>query len=261
MSAILNSKLNQLLITLALVGTVVALGAYAYVTVKQQSQWGGPTTINVSGKGEVMVKPDIAQFSFSVKGDGVDAAAAQAKSAEAINVVMGYLKENSIDEKDIKTEGYNLTPKYTYDSKPCLFGSYCPPSEPKQEGFEVYQSISVKVRDTKKAGELLSGIGAKGATDISGLNFTVDNDEAVKTEARKLAIADAKAQAEVLAESLGVKIVKMISYYEDTPATAMYGGGMMDMAMSAKAEMAPAPEIPTGENMTTSNVTITYEVK
>lgn len=261
MSAILNSKLNQLLITLALVGAVLALGAYSYVMLKQQSQWGGPTTINVSGKGEVMVKPDIAQFSFSVKGDGADATAAQAKSAEAINAVMAYLKENSIDEKDIKTEGYNLTPKYTYENKPCLYGSYCPPSEPKQEGFEVFQTISVKVRDTKKAGELLSGVGAKGATDISGLNFTVDDEDALKVDARKLAIEDAQKQADVLAKTLGVKIVKMVSYYEDTPASPMYGGGMMDMAMSAKAEMAPAPEVPTGESKTTSNVTITYEVK
>ncbi|MBY0538224.1 SIMPL domain-containing protein [Patescibacteria group bacterium] len=261
MSEILNSKLNQLLITLVLVGFVVALGSYAFVTLKQQAQWGGPTTINVSGTGEVMATPDIAQFSFSVRGEGADAAAAQAKSAEVINAVTAYLKENGIEDKDIKTEGYNMNPKYKFEQKPCLIGSYCPPGEQIPDGFEVYQTITVKVRVIDKAGTLLSGIGDKGATDISGLTFTIDDDEALKDEARKLAIEDAQAQAEILADSLDVKIVKMISYYEDSPMEPMYGGGMMGVPMSAKAEMAPTPNIPTGENKTVSNVTITYEVK
>jgi hypothetical protein len=261
MSEILNSKFNQLLITLVLVGAVVALGAYSYVMLKQQSQWGGPMTINVTGKGEVMATPDIAQFSFSVRGEGVDAATAQSKSAEAINAITEYLKENGIEDKDIKTEGYNLNPKYKFEARPCLLGSYCPPGEQIPDGFEVYQSITVKVRAMDSAGKLLSGVGEKGATDISGLSFTIDDEEALKTKARKLAIEDARAQGEILAENLGVKIVKMISYYEDTPSIPMYAGGMMDMAMSAKAEMAPTPNIPLGENETISNVTITYEIK
>ena len=261
MSEIFNSKFNQLLITLVLAGSVVALGSYAYVTLKQQSQWGGPMTINVSGKGEVMVKPDIAQFSFSVRGEGTDAAAAQAKSAESINAVNAFLKESGVEEKDIKTEGYTMNPKYKYEAKPCLYGAYCPPGEPIANGFEVYQSITVKVRAIDTAGKLLSGIGSKGATDISGLTFTVDDEDAQKAEARKLAIEDAKAQGKILAESLGVKIVKMISYYEDAGGMPMYDNRMMDTAMSAKAGMAPTPEIPTGESKTVSNVTITYEIK
>ena len=207
-----------------------------------------------------MVKPDIAQFSFSVRGEGTDAAATQAKSTEAINAVTAFLKENGVEEKDIKTEGYNMNPKYKYETKPCLYGSYCPPGEQTADGFEVYQTITVKVRAIDNAGKLLGGIGDKGATDISGLTFTVDDEEAQKAEARKLAIEDAKEQGKILAESLGVKIVKMISYYEDSPMMPMYGGGMMD-AMSAKAEMAPTPNIPTGENKTVSTVTITYEIK
>lgn len=261
MSSIFNSRINQILITLVLAGSVVALGAYAYVTIKQHSQWGGPMTINVSGKGEVMAKPDIAQFSFSVRAEGADAATAQAASAEKINAVTAFLAENGIEDKDVKTEGYNMNPKYRYEQKPCLYGSYCPPGEQIADGFEVFQTITVKVRDMDKAGTLLSGVGSKGATDISGLSFTIDDEDALKAEARKLAIEDAQAQAEILAESLDVKIVKMLSYFEDTPMSPMYGGGMMDMAMSARAEMAPTPNIPTGENKTTSTVTITYEVK
>jgi uncharacterized protein YggE len=208
----------------------------------------------------VVAKPDVAQFSFSVRAEGADATEAQGKSATAINNVMSYLKENGVGEKDIKTEGYNLVPKYTFEQKPCAFGTYCQPGEQKQNGFEVFQTVTVKVRDITKAGAVLGGVGAKGATDISGLNFTVEDEEKAKSDARALAIEDAQKQAEELAKSLGVTIVKMTSYYEDTPAMPYYAGANMDMAM-AKSESMPVPEVPVGESKTVSTVNLTYEIK
>ncbi len=262
MNGILNTPINRALVTLALIGLVAALGSYAYVSLKNARGWVGPTTISVVGNGEVTAVPDIATFSFSVKADGKDAPEAQAKSAEALNTVTSYLRDQGVAEKDIKTAGYNLMPKYTYEQKPCLMGSWCPPGEQKQDGFEVYQSVTVKVRDTAKAGALLSGVGEKGATDISGLGFTIDDEDKYKADARALAIDDAKAQAEVLAEKLGVRLVEMTGFYEDTPDTGMpYYGMGGDMAMSAKAEMAPTPDVPVGENTITSRVNLTYVVR
>jgi hypothetical protein len=141
-------------------------------------------------------------------------------------------------------------------------GMYCPPSEPKQTGFEVYQMVTVKVRKTETAGTVLSGVGEKNATDVSGLGFTIDDEEKYKSEARELAIADAKEQAEALAKQLGIKLGDMTGYYEDMPYSPMpYYGMGGDMAMSAKAEMAPSPEVPMGENTITSRVNLTYEYR
>jgi len=256
-----SSKINRALITLVLAAAVIALGAYAYTLIKQQSDWGGPMTINVAGKGEVMAVPDIAAFSFSVRAEGKDAAEAQGKSADAMNSILAYLKEQGIEDKDVKTAGYNLFPKYTYNQKPCALGMYCPPSDPVISGFEVSQTVMVKVRETDKAGVLLGNVGTKGATDISGLSFTIDDENALKAQARKAAIEDAQAQAKVLAKQLGVRLGEMMTYYEDVPFTPYHGAGLGgDMAMSAKAEMAPNPGIPTGENTITSNVTLTYKI-
>lgn len=263
MSSFLSSAFNRFLVTVILVGAIVALGAYAYLTLKQANQWNsGPTTINVLGTGEVTARPDIAQFSFSVRAEGTDAAAAQEKSGTVINTLNEYLKEQGIDEKDIKTENYTLNPKYKYESKPCMMNSYCPPGNPVIDGFEVSQTITVKVRAIDKAGTLLAGVGDKGATDISGLNFTVDDNAKLKADARTLAIADAQAQADTLASDLKVKLVRMISYYEDTPMMPYaggYGAPMMDSAMGAKSFESVA--VPTGENKVVSTVTLTYEIK
>jgi len=260
-NSFLSSKENRALGTVVLVAAIVALGAYSYQAITQAENWGmGPTTINVVGTGEVVSVPDIAQFSFSVRGEGADAATAQEASGTIINAVMAYLEEQGVEDRDIKTQGYNMYPKYRYDQKPCAFGSYCPPGEQIADGFEVTQTITIKVRDTNNAGTILAGVGEKGATDISGLSFTIDDENVLKAEARTLAIADAKAKAELLAGDLGVKLVKMIGYYEDQPynPTPYYGMGG-DMAKSES--VFTGAEVPMGEGIITATVNLTYEIK
>jgi uncharacterized protein YggE len=128
------------------------------------------------------------------------------------------------------------------------------------DGFEVSQMITVKVRDTAKAGDLISQVGTLGATNISGLQFTVDDEGAIKAEARALAIADAKEKADQLSKDLGVRIVRMTGFWEDQGG--MYPMPAMDYAVGsmARAETKVA-DMPTGENQTRVTVSITYEVK
>ncbi len=257
-----SSGLNRNLATIALVGVVVALGAYAYYTIQQSKYlYTGPVTISVLGVGEAVGKPDIGKFTFSVTQSGVDAAAAQEASASKMNEILTGLKEAGVEEKDIKTDFYNMYPKYKYEPRPCPYGQYCP-SEQIEDGYEVTQTVAVKVRDLNKSGSLLAMAGDKGATNISSLEFTIDDDEVLKDEARAKAIADAKAKAEVLAKDLGVRITKMTGYYEEEGgAVPYYGYGMGGDMMKAEEAAMETPVLPTGENTTTSRVTITYQVK
>lgn len=252
---------NQVLGTLVLITLFIALAAYAHLTLKQAAELNStPAMISVTGTGDVSAKPDIAQFSFSVRGEGADATTALAKSATAINAITQYLKAQSIDDKDVKTENYSMSPKYKYVETPCRYGTVCPPGQQTPDGFEVSQTITVKVRKIDTAGTLLTQVGSLGATDISGLTFTIDNDEIIKEQARNIAIKDAKAKAEKLASSLGVRIVKMTEYSENNGGGSPYYP-MADNAMSTKSEVASVPALPTGENKIMSTVMISYEVK
>lgn len=257
------------LVFVVLILAAVALSAYSYYTYKQsQYVFTGPNTISVSGKGEIFAKPDIASFSFSVDAEAVTANEAQEKSAKAMNDIVAYLKENGIEEKDIKTSYYNLNPKYRWeqDTKAVICTQWgCPPQEGKQvlDGYQVNQTVEVKIRDTAKAGDLISGVGTKGATNISGLAFTIDDDEKLKRDARELAIADARENAKMLADDLGVRLGRMMNYWEDQ------AGGPQPMYYAKEAAMGDsmgmgggvAPSVPTGENTITSNVTIVYEIR
>lgn len=249
------------LMVVGLVAIVAALAAYANLAMKQARYSNyGPTTINVRGEGEVFAKPDIGKFTFSVRAEGDDAGAAQEASATAMNEIIAYLTGAGVSEDDIKTVGYYLNPKYTYPNNPCAVGMYCPPGEPQADGFEVSQSVEVKVRDLDKSGELISGAGERGATDISSLQFTIDDESNLKAQAREEAIADAKEKADKLADALGVRIVRMVGYYEEEMYPPYYSGAM-DMAMERSVAQSATPAMPTGENSITSNVNITYEIR
>lgn len=251
----------QVLLTIILIGIIVALASYAYYTLKQsEGVYTGATTITVQGEGEIMAVPDIGEFSFSVLAEGVDASEAQTKSAESINAILAYLSEAGVDESDVKTDNYFLNPSYRYDTVPCTFGMYCPPSDPVIDGYEVSQTVTVKVRDLERAGELISGVGERGATNISSLRFTIDDETELKAQAREEAIVNAKEKADQLAEDLGVRIVRMTGFWEEQGSyypmmEKAYGGMSMDSAESV------APQMPTGENEIKSVVSITYEVK
>lgn len=255
----------QVLLTLALIGVVGALGAYTHLTLKEaKSVFTGEANIQVAGEGEVLAKPDIGTFSFSVQAEGEDAATAQEESAKAINAVLAYLEEAGVAEKDVKTDNYNLNPKYRWEQAACPVGSVCPGGEQVLDGYEVFQSVTVKVRDLDASGDLISGVGERGATNISSLQFTIDDEDELMMQAREAAIADARAKAKELAKNLGMELGRVTGYWEDTN-----GGYMPEMRMATMEMSADnggfggkvAPSLPTGENTISARVNISYELK
>ncbi len=213
------------------------------------------SSITVSGEGETFAIPDIATFTFSIAANNKEVQVAQAEVTKKINAAIAFLKESGVAEKDIKTASYDIYPKYEYGEIFCI-RTPCP--SPKQEliGYEVMQSIMVKVRKTDKAGTLLGGLGTIGITNISGLAFSLDDEDAKQNEARAFAIDDAKAKAKQLAKDLGVHLGPIRNFSESN--NMPYYGSFAKMSADSGA---PAPEIPAGETKITSSVSITYEIR
>jgi uncharacterized protein YggE len=241
-----------------LMQTVKAMKEYRYVG----SGVTATNTITVAGDGEVFAVPDRATFTVTVREEGEDVAGAQDKATAKINAIIDYLKDAGVEEKDIKTQSYNVNPKYEYTQEACTNFS-CPPSNQRLVGFEVYQMLEVKVQDPKKAGDLLTGVGSKGASEVSSLSFTVEDEDALRAEAREQAITEAKEKADALAAQLGVSVVRVVGFYEDAGGYppmpyAARGGVAMDAAQEMKAV---APSLPVGENKIVSSVNVTYEIR
>ncbi len=216
-------------------------------------------SISITGTGESVSVPDIAVFSFSVSADAKNVSDAQDKVTKNTDTILAGLKDLGVAEKDIKTTDYSVYPKYTYAPAVCANG-YCPPGRQIPDGYTVNQSVSVKVRKTADAGRALALVGDKGATNVSGLSFSTDDKNKSENEARAKAIEDAKGKAEALAKSLGVRIVRVVGYADNfSSPVPMYGEGFAGVSMM-KADVS-TPTIPVGENKTTANVTVTYEIR
>lgn len=214
--------------------------------------------ITVEGKGEVFAVPDIASFSFTVREEDPSVAKAQQAAAEKVNRALAYLREAGIAERDLKTESYTVFPRYEYLQKPCTqFG--CPPGERVFKGFEAGQTVSVKVRDTEKAGTLLAGVGEIGVESVSGLAFTFDDEEALLREARAKAIENAREKAKALAKDLDVRLLRIVSFSEFRNEPPFYKLGIAEAG--AADGRGGAPEVPAGENKITSTVSVSYEIR
>lgn len=221
-------------------------------------------TISVSGSGDVFAVPDTATFSVSVTEKAKDVESAQAAATKKSNAIVAYLKKQGIEDKDVQTTDYSVNPQYDYQSASCPGSStgapvYCPPGRQVLSGFEVSQTLTVKVRDTQKAGTILSGVGSLGASSVSGLSFTVADEDLLKDQARDKAIADAKSKAENLAKALGVSLVRVVGFSENGNYP-MYYAKTMSAGMAADAA-APSPAVPVGQNKITSDVSVTYEIR
>jgi len=259
MQAAFSHRLTPVLVLVTLATASVALAAYAYKTFFKAEPW-DTNTISVTGEAERTMIPDIATFSLAVRVEGADVTVVQIEAAEKNNAIVAFLKEQGIAETDIRTMSYNLTPRYRFESAVCT-PTFCPPSRSVQDGFEVYQALEVKVRDISQAGDLLAGVGEVGATDISGLMFTIDDRSALAAEAREVAISDAKEKAEALATALGVRLVRLVGFYEDEGYQPMPYYGMGGDMKLRSVEMALAPDIQPGESIVKSRVTLTYKIK
>jgi uncharacterized protein YggE len=243
------------LVAFLAVQTINGLKAYNYI-----GTGSAQNTISVTGDGEVFATPDIATFTWSVTETGANVKDAQTKATTKVNAALESLKQNGIEEKDIKTVNFNANPKYEFTQSVCTSFS-CPPSKQTLVGYEVTQSVSVKVRAVDNAGKVIDGVTSAGVSEVSSLSFTVDDQDALIAQARGEAIKKAKAKAKVLAKDLDVDLVRIVSFSDGNgyPTPIMYK--MDAMTLQAGREASVAPSLPTGENKITSNVTITYEVR
>lgn len=237
----------------------IAFGMNNFDAIKHPN--GQVASISVVGEGEVTAKPDIASVSFTVRESAKTVPEAQKLAEAKIAAGVKALEALGVNkDKDVKTLSYNVNPKYESQQAGYCNGYVCPPTKTIVTGYEVSQSVVVKVRKVDQAGEVLGALGKVNITEISGPDFTVDDMDKINAEAKELAIKEAKEKAQLIAKSLGVRLGAITQFSEDGNGgyyPVMYRADST-MASNQKAE---AVTIPQGENIIKSRVTITYTIK
>lgn len=256
----MDSKIQNIL-GIAIIAALLLFVAASFWYVNSFSASVAPQrSFQVQGEGKVVVLPDVAQISFGVLTEGgTNISELQKQNTEKANRIINFLKDQGIDDKDIKTQQYNISPRYEYFSCPRPLGQEtkpCPP--PEIVGYTISQSISVKVRKMDMVGDILAGVVARGANNISGPTFTIDDPKALQQQAREKAIAEAKQKAEDIAKAGGFQLGKLLSLQEGVSMPSP----ILPMARFAEGSIEEAaPEIEPGSQEITVSVTLTYEIQ
>jgi len=248
-------------IILFLISLIVWFGAGTMNKLKEGRYIGqeieAKNTITVSGTGEIYTKPDLAIVDFSVVTDKKTVAEATTENTKAMNGVIASIKNQGVEDKDLKTTGFTIYPRYEWQKEIACLIYPCPESKRVLVGYEITQTLEVKIRDLAKVGNIIQGATDAGANQVGDLQFTVDKEDEFKKRARAEAITEAKAKANELSSQLGVKLVRITNFSEGgtTPVP-------MSLYMEAKAAGGgdETPQIQTGENKISVTVSITYEI-
>ena len=167
-------------------------------------------TVSVYGAGDVSVAPDVADIVVGVSLQRPTVAGAQSAAATAMAAVVAAVKKDGVDDKDIVTINLSLSPVYDYSNG----------SAPKLVGQQFTNTVKATVRNLKSVAAVLDDAIAAGATTVGGISFRLNDPKMAQSQARALAMADARAKADALTSAAGVSIKGVASITETTVQTA-----------------------------------------
>ena len=212
-----------------------------------------PREITVEGEGKAYAAPDMATLHLGVNTEAKTSEAAVEKNTEKMNGVLEAVKASGVEQEDIQTTNYYLSPKYEWSKDR---GSYT-------DGYSLDQSLTIKIRDLENVSAVMAAASGAGATTMTGLTFEIEDPDKILEIARAEAVAKAKVKAENIEEQSGLDLGKVVSYYEYQSNNIGYAKGgmyMEEMAMSAGSART-APAIEPGQEEVSITVSITYKLK
>ena len=238
------TTIARLLTTAAVLLAIATLPARA---------WEKPFRFSVTGHGAVKAAPDIAFLTLGTQTRAKTAAEALAQNTQAMRAVFDLLKSKfGVAEKDMATANFAITP--VYEHYPPQKDRPTPP--PKLVGYDVSNTLTVRVHDLEKLGTIIDAVVRAGANRVMGISFGFSDRRKLLDEARKKAVADAKARAKLYAETVGFTLGPVVEVREGSTQPVPTRRMKFARAMAMEAA-APVP-IAHGEQSISVNVTITW---
>ena len=202
--------MRRLLIPLAAVGLILTGCAGSTDAAAQVVATGGDqtlmsNTISVSGTGEVTGTPDVLIVDLGVQVLRPTVGDATGEAARLAQGVIDALLAEGVVEKDIQTTNYSIRPEYDYRNDTQTL-----------RGYRVSNTVSAKIRQMDKAGDVIDAAAAAGGNDaiVNNIRFDLEADGPLITAAREAAWNDAKAKAEQLAALAEVQLGQAVSISE-----------------------------------------------
>jgi uncharacterized protein len=216
-------------------------------------------TITVTGEGKITAKPDLARVSLSVVSTGATVEAVSTDNNQKMAAIAQEIKNLGIKAEDIQTSQYNLYPQYDYNNPIYLEGDV-KTEAPRILGYNLSQSLDVKIRDLALIDQVLDKGTAAGANQVGALSFEIDDDGALKQDARDEAFKIAREKADKMASAAGVRIGRVVTFSEGFGGPMpVYANFSREMAQDSASAVGAAVEV--GSQELAINVSVTYEIE
>jgi uncharacterized protein len=209
--------------------------------------------VTVVGEGEARAAPDLAVTNLTVLRAAETAEAAVTDANGAIAAVTDAVREMGIEDRDVQTGRFSITPQYRYENR--QDGTSAPPE---LVGYEVRNTLTVRVRDLDRLGDLLDRAVELGVNEGGDIAFQIEDPSSLQNDARRQAVERARASAEALAEASGLSLGRIIRITDD-PVRVFPQPERGAMMMAARAADSSVP-IETGENSVSARVEVVFEL-
>lgn len=197
--------------------------------------------ITVTGQGHASAQPDTAYETFTITSNARSGTQAASDNNARYESLLSKLQALGIAKTDIRTASYNL-----YFAQP--------PTEP--SGFFVNRSVSVTLHNLTQTGSVIDAAVAAGVTDVGGVSYGISDSRAMARRATGEAVADARAQADAMAQAAGLHITRVHSMqqgYASLPQPAPM--------MRSTADVSPPTQIEPSSVQASASVTVVYEAQ
>jgi uncharacterized protein YggE len=232
-----------------LVAVVLACAVGASPVRAQQTPLSPVSSIRVTGDARVTAKPDRVQIDIGVTTRAAQSQDAASQNARQVDAVLAAVRKATGPAAVLKTISYSLNPTYQYHPNG---------EEPTITGYSAVNVVQVTLDDLAKIGTVIDSATLAGANHVQGIQFTLRDQDAVRAEALRQAANRARAEADVLAAALALKVVRVLSVEENSPRVVpvrAYMGAPRTTAVTAAATPVEA-----GTLDVTADVMLTVEV-
>lgn len=205
--------------------------------------------IVVTGEGRASAPPDMVELRFGVTAQETRAAQAMDRVSKDVRAVFAQIEAAGVDPRDVQTTALRLDPVWSNRSS----NSGQPPEI---TGFVATNEVLLRLRDMTALGRVLQDILDAGANRFSSIRFTLSDPAPLREQARRAAVADARAKAVLYAEAAGVELEAVLSLVESGASAPR-----PEMMASARMAMDSGVPIAGGALDLTARVTVTYGIK
>jgi hypothetical protein len=217
-----------------------------FVAVTQAQEIKQIPMINVSGEGKIKVAPDEALISISVETKGTDASVVKNENDSKMDAILKFIKKSNLAKEDYQTQRVALNPNYDYEKK--------------KHNYIAVQTLEILLKDLSKYDVLMEGLVEAGVNRINNVGFQSSKIKQLQSDARKLAVKDAKAKADDFVSVLGQKVGKAILISDNSVG---YNPPQIRYASMKTMEVSDAPRetLATGEIEIIVNVSVSFALE